>query len=139
VGFGALCVILAAILAPGRHFTPGKAAAIHTATQTPTSQSSPTFFPTQTLASSPTPAPSGTATRTPIPTPTFRPEDVQVTAWQVQFEQAAATSHAVQTLNVQNLSASQTALPPTVTAKKTSMAAAASAATATTSALWAQP
>jgi hypothetical protein len=71
--------------------------------------STPTATPTETS----TPA----ATYTPTATPTPLPAHLQqATAWQATVEQAAFNSHATQTMVAGNYAATQTALPPTLTA-----------------------
>jgi hypothetical protein len=58
-------------------------------------------------------------TSTPTPTPTATPLPahlLQAAAWQATLEQAAAASHATQTLVAGNYAATQAALPPTLTA-----------------------
>jgi len=74
----------------------------------------------------PTPSPSSTPapTRTPLPTETPLPQRlVAATAWQATLDQATFYSHATQTQSVTNYSATQTALPYTVTAAATERAA----------------
>jgi hypothetical protein len=76
-------------------------------------QSSPTHHPTTGSTATPTPA----ATSTPAATATPLPAHLlQATAWQATLEQAAAASHATQTLVASNYAATRTALPPTLTA-----------------------
>jgi hypothetical protein len=71
--------------------------------------STPTIIPTET----PTPM----ATHTPTASATPLPAHLQqATAWQATVEQAAYDSHATQTLVAGNYAATQTALPPTLTA-----------------------
>lgn len=80
-------------------------------------------FPTQ---NSVTPSPTNTPepTNTPTPTETPLPQRlVAATAWQATLDQATFYSHATQTQSVANYSATQTALPFTVTAAATERAA----------------
>lgn len=67
----------------------------------------------ETNASTATPTPTPTPTATPTPLPPYL---AQATAWQATLDQAAAASHATQTLVAANYAATQTALPPTLTA-----------------------
>lgn len=85
----------------------------------PTTTPSPTQIPmTPTLTSTPAP------TSTPLPTETPLPQRlVAATAWQATLDQATIYSHATQTQAVANYSATQTALPYTVTAAATERAA----------------
>lgn len=83
-----------------------------------------TLLPTQTHT--PTPAPTTTPTSTPLP-----PKMMTATAWQDLVKQADLTSVALQTQYAANYSASQTALPATVSALATQLAATANVKTAT--------
>jgi hypothetical protein len=65
-----------------------------------------------------TPTPTQTATPTRI-----SPRRATATAWQAIIDRAAATSYAIQTQNAAEYAATQTALPYTVSALKTQMAA----------------
>ncbi len=82
------------------------------------------------LLPSPTsPPPTATATPTLIPTATPTPTPlsarlVQATAWQATLDQAAAFSHATQTQAAGQYAATQTALPPILTANAIDRAAA---------------
>jgi hypothetical protein len=107
-GQGAYASPYAATKMPAATFSAGEPAERQAAlTRDPNGVSTPT--PTQT----PTPA----ATTTPSATATPLPAHLlQATAWQATLEQAAADSHATQTLVAGNYAATQTALPPTLTA-----------------------
>jgi hypothetical protein len=77
----------------------------------PVRSAMPTASPTPLATASATTTPTPTATPTPLP-----PALLQATAWQATLDQAAAASHATQTLVADNYAATQTALPPTLTA-----------------------
>lgn len=73
----------------------------------------------QQAMATPTPSQAPTATSTPTPTATATPLPAhlqQATAWQATLDQAVVASHATQTLVADNYEATQTALPPTLTA-----------------------
>jgi hypothetical protein len=79
------------------------------------------FVPTDPATPTATHRPTNTATITPSPTPTNTatplPHNlVTATAWQATLDQAIANSHAMQTQNVLKDAATQTALPPLLTA-----------------------
>jgi DNA-directed RNA polymerase subunit RPC12/RpoP len=78
---------------------------------TPTNTASPTrtTYPTHTPTTTPTPLP----TQTPTPLPQSL---LTATAWQTTLDQAIVNSHAMQTQNVLKEAATQTALPPLLTA-----------------------
>jgi hypothetical protein len=84
-------------------------AAYPIATDTSAQPATMTPIPSQTPTTTATPTP--TATATPLPA-----HLQQATAWQATLEQAAAASHATQTLVAGNYEATQTALPPILTA-----------------------
>ena len=76
-------------------------------------------YPIQSATANPTPTetPTPAASATPTASATPLPARLQeATAWQATLEQAAADSHATQTLVAGNYAATQTALPPTLTA-----------------------
>ncbi|MEJ2709616.1 MAG: hypothetical protein P8074_18540 [Anaerolineales bacterium] len=79
------------------------------------------FIPTDPFTPTATHHPTNTATITPSPTPTNTATPlphslVTATAWQATLDQAIANSHAMQTQNVLKDFATQTALPPLLTA-----------------------
>jgi hypothetical protein len=78
-------------------------------------QASPAYNPASTPTSTATPTPDATSTPTATATP-LPAHLLLATAWQATLEQAAADSHATQTLVAGNYAATQTALPPTLTA-----------------------
>lgn len=83
--------------------------------------------PSPTLA---VPVPTATATFVPTTTPTATPLPahlIQATAWQATLEQAAVYSHATQTQAAGQYAATQTALPPILTANALDRAATATA------------
>jgi predicted RNA-binding Zn-ribbon protein involved in translation (DUF1610 family) len=84
---------------------PYNASAAPTLAALPSASNTPVATATPTMIATPT------ATPTPLP-----PNLAQATAWQATLEQAAADSHATQTLVAGNYAATQTALPPTLTA-----------------------
>jgi hypothetical protein len=82
-----------------------------------TRQASLAYSPTSGLTSTPSRTPTPTTTSTPTATATPLPAHLlQATAWQATLQQAADNSHATQTLVAGNYAATQTALPPTLTA-----------------------
>jgi hypothetical protein len=100
---------------PTAHITsPQIAAGIHAASPT-----------TEPLLPTATASPTPTATPTPTPLPAHL---IQATAWQATLDQAAVFSHATQTQAAGQYSATQTALPPILTANALDRAATSTAA-----------
>ena len=95
-------IVLAAELIPDTRETTKLAPTNPT---TPTATHQPTNTPTI------TPSPTATSTATPLPNSL-----VTATAWQATLDQAITNSHAMQTQNVLKDAATQTALPPLLTA-----------------------
>ncbi len=84
-------------------------------------QFSQTPFPSRTSTSAPLPTASPTATINPTRTP-IPPDRATANAWQDMINTANQTSIALRTQYAQNYSATQTALPPTVSALATKLA-----------------